>query len=531
MLLEALYDRGREARSGAEVALASDVLGGTGWDSDREEEGAAAWDALVQVEATLERRAHEVAAPMASQEWLWYLARARPIWEGQNHIPTTAPYLERLAEAASAFSIAQPRPWVVENDQMRLPIDEGVVDRIWDMAALAGALYDNQSSLRWAGKGARIVAAPGRMPKPRPSAELRRMVKRFDKRVAADDGTMLGRAGLQETVPVSPVGDETLCVVPLVGGRARNGIGLYDLRRIPLLTDDAVPPAYRWPRHLLDLLLVLWGGLLSPEFTGKLEAFGNVLETTGYRVLRRTTVTAELELAIMAIDATRLGGYLPDAIDLGSAEAVVERLLAQPPALWPPRAPVLRGGPDHSLMVDLRAATLELSHALARPRTDGEMANAWAGHFERSVQSGIDDTRWRPPPALASMRGRTLRLDQQAFTDLDAIGTAEGTLLLVSCKGRPFTDAWDRGEYRAVLGIASHVDRAVAEWDQKLARLRERPVGDNYDFSSFRRIVGVVAYPWVPWTPVRTNLREPTSGLRIASSAGEVIDWCRRSKR
>jgi hypothetical protein len=113
---------------------------------------------------------------------------------------------------------------------------------------------------------------------------------------------------------------------------------------------------------------------------------------------------------------------------------------------------------------------------------------------------------------------------------VDAIGERGGTLLLVSCKALPYSDAWDRGEYRVVRNVASHVANAVAEWRDRVAEIKANPVGDNFDFSAYRRIVGVVVYPHTPWTTSREATLEVASGLRAASSASEIATWCRRAK-
>jgi hypothetical protein len=74
------------------------------------------------------------------------------------------------------------------------------------------------------------------------------------------------------------------------------------------------------------------------------------------------------------------------------------------------------------------------------------------------------------------------------------------------------------------------VEESVAAWDEKVAILNRVSIGDNYDFSCFRRIVGVVVFPHVPWTPVRGHKREDATGLRVASTASELADWCQRTK-
>jgi len=59
------------------------------------------------------------------------------------------------------------------------------------MATLAAQIYQNQSTLRWAGKGATIRSEPNAPPADQPTPELESMVRLWDRR--------MGRA----TLPVS----------------------------------------------------------------------------------------------------------------------------------------------------------------------------------------------------------------------------------------------------------------------------------------------------------------------------------------
>jgi hypothetical protein len=115
----------------------------------------------------------------------------------------------------------------------------------------------------------------------------------------------------------------------------------------------------------------------------------------------------------------------------------------------------------------------------------------------------------------------------EAITDIDAIGERGKRLLLVSCKSVPFSDEWNRGDNAAVRNVAAKVDDAVAEWADRTTKLRRMPHGDNYDFSGYEEIIGVVVFPSVPWTPTRSSVAEVLPGLRIAASAGELGKWIR----
>jgi hypothetical protein len=147
------------------------------------------------------------------------------------------------------------------------------------------------------------------------------------------------------------------------------------------------------------------------------------------------------------------------------------------------------------------------------------------------VQRAIDETAWRPSPAVATLRGRHLRHDGKTITDLDAVGDRDGTLLLVSCKSAPFSDEFDRGEYETVRNLKTAALKAVDDWATKVGDLRRHPMGGNYDLTGYRRILGVVVYPFLPWTPLGPATAEVARGLRALSTVVELHDWCSRSGR
>ena len=523
----------REFGTNFAVDLLREMVEQAAWAKPREEQGVAAWKALLDFERILEDRAREIAQDLPSLAWLWYLRRAWPIWHDINRLATTAPYVAHVAEAASAWSEAGGLDPTF-SPGLEYPRDATAARAVFRMRAIALLLYDLHGTLRWAGKGARIVSVQGRMPDAVEDADLRRFVRLYDRRVAADaKNGLLAKAALFINQDRRDLSDDELGrAVPLVvtDGRGRFGLRMLSLGEVPLLSDATLPADLRWPRQLLDLVILMMATFVSSIFWEEVTELGRVaFGGTGYRALGREAVLGEIEQALALLDNRRLGGAIPVTVDLGTAREVYERLASTPVTVWTPSGPPLRVQGDIHF-VDLSSASLAIADAVARPPISGLTANAWSQHFELSVQAAIDDTPWKPALPIAALRGRELRRNGRAITDIDAIGERGGTLLIVSCKGIPFSTPFDRGEHAVIRNFAEHVENSVAAWRGLVAGLQNNRVGDNFDFSAYRRIVGVVAYPQIPWTTSMAAIGEVTSGLRAAVSPAELVGWCRRAK-
>ncbi|WP_349606893.1 hypothetical protein [Cupriavidus sp. DF5525] len=98
-------------------------------------------------------------------------------------------------------------------------------------------------------------------------------------------------------------------------------------------------------------------------------------------------------------------------------------------------------------------------------------------------------------------------------------------LLLVSSKSRIYDREYDRDTYRVVENARSRIDEAVAQWDSVVEDLKREPAGDNFDFSAFTEIVGVVCTPFPIYTCSEQSLRFVKEGLRASCSAHELRDW------
>jgi hypothetical protein len=508
-----------------DAAVMRRVLRVTGWDKPREESGQAAWEALVAVEQALMSHAVAVAQELSIPEWLWYLRRVEPLFRGINSIPSTAPYTAAIAESVSAISATPARPMIESGPMTLYPIDRAAGSSIWRLYTVSRRLYEIHARLRWAGKGAVIRSVEDDMPKETPTPELERMVNDWDGRMG--EGAFLEHAGLySHTLGVFPKLEHGFGLVPIVGRAGREyGLTSLNLGAVPALSDPNLPVALRWPTPVLDLIAVLWATLLNRADQTRTEQLFDTYRTKGYRSVTKELATVEIDHAVSLLGTMRLGGAIPDEVSFGSGEEILHRLTWCDVSVWPPTmGPPIRICDEDRLLVDVSAASHRLARALARPNLVGELANLWAAHFETTVQASISASPWKPSAAMAAIRRRHLGPANDPITDIDAIGEFGRQVLLVSCKCRPFDEAWDRGEYNAVRNVGSLVDGAVAEWADRVGQFRESPRGQNYDFTG-RELVGVVVLPSPPWSTNPAVHVEVMPGLRASVSARELDRW------
>jgi hypothetical protein len=72
------------------------------------------------------------------------------------------------------------------------------------------------------------------------------------------------------------------------------------------------------------------------------------------------------------------------------------------------------------------------------------------------------------------------------------------------------------------LGLLSGAD---ASWRKIIGELRANPIGDNFDFSGFPRIVGVVCMPFVVYSDADETLAFVDGTLRACVSTDELDAW------
>ena len=201
-----------------------------------------------------------------------------------------------------------------------------------------------------------------------------------------------------------------------------------------------------------------------------------------------------------------------------------DALAAVHASVWPlSSGNVVRRFRDN-LLIDTTSASHALLHRIELGRSP-LLGNLRAREFELQCQDLIDGTAWLPPPELKALRGRTLRAGGRALTDIDAIGVKERSLLIVSCKSVIYDRDYDQGDFRVIRNTQATVDQAVIEWGAIVAELRRQRRGENFDFSQFDEIVGVVCTPFAPYSSDDRTLAFTRPNLRVSSSMLELRNW------
>jgi hypothetical protein len=500
--------------------------------------GEAAQPHLERLRHRLEAVAQDLVKQRSSFEWLWYLRRLGGQFNW-NELPSTDPYCQALAEALCEGSTAAGLVLTGEKQfNIAFPIDEAALSDLARLREIVGLLYENHSTTRWAGKSSDIRFTRTIGPKSAPTEELLAAVRLYDRRdegghnilapagLAADVQSGIGLSGFPSVFPVAGQAPGTAISPAWHGtldGPPPYGIDLIDLSKVDILTNQQIPVETRWPSSL-PALLVLSMIVLHPLFNS-VAGVGNVYRKFGYCYFTRDALVSWLDLTI---DVLRSGEpqFIPHDIFPEDAEAVIRDLAGVGVSLYPPSRGRILHTLGHTVVVDLEAASHAIFRCLERPVNDGEYVNRWGDTFELHIQDIIDDSPWAPGAELGQLRGRTLRLGEAWLTNIDALGALDGTLLLVSCKSRPFTQAYDRGDYGEVRNVRTLAENSVSEWQEFLRTVQEHKVGDNYDFSGFSRIVGVVVLPFAPFVFEGSCTAESAPGLRWVSSSQELRTWC-----
>jgi len=154
------------------------------------------------------------------------------------------------------------------------------------------------------------------------------------------------------------------------------------------------------------------------------------------------------------------------------------------------------------------------------------LVQARAGSLETDVQELINRTTWRPSRE-APPQGFVPKRGKRQFTDLDAVGEHDGTLLLVDTKSYPITLELNSGVGPEVQESRRRIEEDSVKWQGKTRELALNDPPFNYDFSRYREVVGVVVTPHALFVTDPEVLQfvivSPTGvGLRAASTVGEL---------
>lgn len=175
--------------------------------------------------------------------------------------------------------------------------------------------------------------------------------------------------------------------------------------------------------------------------------------------------------------------------------------------------------------IDLNSITGRIQTELRKELIPDE-GGIRAKRFELQTQEMINTTRWKPCAELLALRGRELKLlgNKNPFTEIDAIGCWNDSLLIVSCKSMPVPSFTGIPLQRRRRSVRTNVETAIRELDEVLEQLRRQPQGSNYDFRQFRTLVGVVCLPEHVWLGDKTHDRSE-NGLFRCCSHWELMRW------
>lgn len=475
----------------------------------------------------------------SSARWLWYIRRLPDAAIAGRH-PTTLGYDRTLMENLTWFSRKTESADAL--NQVRYRVDASSARHILGLLTQIKFLAHLHTVYRRVGKGAGIHFENG-VPFAEQS-EHETAISIYDERMGKSEAkfTSLGIVGpsTRLSAPSENVKDPHLVmfdscaplILPMEVPRHNKGSILANVRvRFifhSLRAEELIKPY--GPNSNPDIpflaaiepLVVLL--TLLPALTVELPGALSTAMQVGYWVAS----APEFERAFSAwITSVReiLTKIAPE-IDWSSSYGVwLTRIQRIEPTLWPLKSGgCLRFAKD-ILFVDVAAASRALRSLLVVDRSAFQLSNVRAEVFEKEVQATLSRSPWRPHGRTEEMRGRTLRRQGKALTDIDAIGERGSALLLVSCKSAIYDAEYDRGTFGVVRNIRIMVDRAVENWMEVIADLERNPAGDNFDFSKYTKIIGVVCTPFVVYTESDLTLSRTAEGLRWCSAPFELEDW------
>lgn len=486
--------------------------------------------------------------------WLYYLRRLpHSIYSGS--VGSTGPNKRALAEAYCAQSSAVGHARLTKHGIFEFPVDDSTLRHLSRFIAFVDVIYDFQVAYRYAGKGSHFkfnISKPwAALPESLPDSQIDLAVGLYDERndvyndplaaLLAKAGTghsecseafsillwMYSEESNLDAAHVLPrnVYPEFFAAagsgthVRIGFGPARVDLGeVFRLFRDPVYANEELSE-----RAVLSLVVAIFAEkILSAKPLATLGA-----ATTGYFIVAPDQWDEYANNYYREVIDV-LQTHYPQCRVPASFNEFVERAKAIAPVAWPisPGSPI-KSSPDY-WAIDVWSASSTFMADFQISKRQGEIANRRADQFEDIVQSVIDSSLWKPSPTALTIRRRTLRLAGKSITDIDAIGESNGTLLLVSCKSIPYTQAYDRGDYRDVRNAESTVSDAIRYWADIMVLLRSNLVGDNWDLSGYRQIVGIVCTPFVVFTTNAQALAEAMPKLHSVCSLSELRQWLKK---
>jgi hypothetical protein len=470
----------------------------------------------------------------SSVRWMYYSRRVpnHALLESDGRLDL---YKLQLCDAITGMVASEGSDGV---DLLNCPLHEPVLRRAIRFSQEIYWLTSFHSALHRAGKGASLTFEEWAFPTSKCDPVLAGSFSLFDWRIALFNQVPLTWLGT--AVHSKASGDRLKSLFAFIGRtpkttwmrmpesisgipepitiRANYAIEVCDFRNLGTLLSDQRLLSPIWDEEataLLALARMTIEMFLIPEFAR------NLLQV-GYVPVKIQDLKEAFSMfypgARESILATVPGIEVPQ-----NSEGLFQKLAEMRSSSWPLLpGPIIRSCGDIAY-VDLASATVRLNHAFKFPRVQGGAANARADHFEDAVQVAVDRSEWADA-RISAIRGRALRHNGRTITDIDAIGARDRRLLVISCKSILYSE-YEDANYKVMRNAADLVQQAVTYWAEKCDLLRNKPVGDNYDFSLYEEIIGVVCTPILVYTPLGKATAEVANGLYAAVSLAELKLW------
>lgn len=493
---------------------------------------------LKQCLGAVENGLVEMTQRFSPVQWLWYLRRfpyIHPIddfgFEG---------YSRALATILSARSQRRDNSELFDT-QLSFPLTQSIANHV--LAFVAGSYDLGDLHIKY-GAAAREIffrIRAKRLPDPVLTESKQKAGKLFDER------QKLSISGLTGTIPSQTERLEIsqILVVDRIYQPVARTLPYFEFRGLE--TPPFVPTYYlptRVPlKHISNLykladnsnkqwlsrdgfVLMLVAGLLLPISASTPEHSINIA-MYGYSVHERVDFVMDYwPIFDELVSVTK--NLFPGA-DL---PATPIQLLDDMESLETSAHPLLPGvvmGDKKWIIIDHASVKDRLGKMLRFPNLGGGTGNQRGIHFEDAIQSYIDASPWKPSDEIRAMRQVHLirrGVDRHnQITDIDAIGESGETLLIISCKAVIFSVGQDIGEYHALKNAHLRLDEAVLKWQAVKAELLDSPIGQNYNFSHYSKIIAIVCTPNAVYTESDLSLSYEVSNLRKAATAPEFIDW------
>lgn len=506
-------------------------------------DGHAASNRISLIRDHLSKQLAEAVTGYSSQRWLWYLRRYSMVLREEGGA-TESDYPWILAEIASRNSGHELVAHSVTQSDFIFPINDSVLRRIARVGELAHCLCDCHYRMSLAVHGCQFAHSFDYLPTPVSTDDVYRAHDLYGERI---EGAMMGAfPGLGSTfaskrsspdysaesdirIPflvrphkiqkiTFPISRFKVCSV--TGSHVATTAQFY-WNSVPL---DSLAELHGpwWPQAASNLLLLLT--LVGMTFMCvSADVWAHIL-MNGY-----LTIPRQAAINVLGRHYGALSSEFESVLGLRDLPPATEALLSDLAADSPDIRRTIYGRnvlmSDDRIMIDLFGASRDCQTLVVHPKGGGDPPNVRASHFEEQVQAIVRASPWTPTNRIRQYRGRTLRSRGQAITDIDAIGERDDALLIISCKSLVLDDAYFTGSYSMNRNYADMLEHAALVWEDRVERLIRSPRGDNFDFSDYERIIGIVvpsSLPFVRLGPC-TALVEP--GLRRVADLRELSAW------